>query len=433
MKKIITICAAILIAVSVLAQAPNKMSYQAVVRNNSNALVTNQVVGMRISILQGSTTGTTVYEETQSPTTNTNGLASIEIGGGTVVSGNFANINWANGPFFIKTETDPNGGINYSILGTSQLLSVPYAMYAANSGSSTPGPQGPQGLQGPAGNDGAPGPQGPAGAVGPQGIAGNDGATGPQGPAGPQGNGFSNGTSPNQITYWNGSTWVVLATGNNGQTLTLCNGALTWTDGGQCPCGNANVVDVISPVTGKIWMDRNLGASQVATSSADENSFGYLFQWGRGADGHQCRFSHIVNSPSSSDNPGHGGFIAYTYNNSSYDWRVPSNDNLWQGSSGINNPCPTGYHVPSDAELGSEIINWSSYNTALAFASFLKLPAAGGRTWGDGAIYENGTMGYYWTSTVLSNPRFLWINNSGANWYTAGGRGSGFSVRCIKD
>ncbi len=106
------------------------MSYQAVIRNSSNGLVTNSAVGMRISILQTTPSGTAVYIETQTPITNANGLASIEIGGGTVVSGNFSSINWANGPYFVKTETDPTGGTSYSIMGTSQLLSVPYALYA---------------------------------------------------------------------------------------------------------------------------------------------------------------------------------------------------------------------------------------------------------------------------------------------------------------
>jgi len=137
MKKIFTIVAVTLLTASVFAQTPNKMSYQAVIRDNSNALVTNQIVGMQISILQGSANGTAVYAETQTPTTNTNGLVSLEIGGGTVVSGNFATINWANGPYFIKTETDPAGGTNYTITGTSQLLSVPFAMYAKRSGNPT--------------------------------------------------------------------------------------------------------------------------------------------------------------------------------------------------------------------------------------------------------------------------------------------------------
>ena len=130
MKKLITFCAAVLMTASVFAQTPQKMSYQAVIRNNSNALVSNQAVGMQISILQGSASGTVVYVETQTPTTNANGLVSLEIGSGTVVSGDFATIDWANGPYFIKTETDPAGGVSYTITGTSQLLSVPYALHA---------------------------------------------------------------------------------------------------------------------------------------------------------------------------------------------------------------------------------------------------------------------------------------------------------------
>jgi hypothetical protein len=130
MKRIITICAAILMIASVYAQSPEKMSYQAVIRNSSNALVTNTNVGMQISILQGSASGTAVYTETQTPTTNGNGLVSLEIGTGTVLSGNFSTINWANGLYFIKIETDPTGGTSYTITGTSQLLSVPYALHA---------------------------------------------------------------------------------------------------------------------------------------------------------------------------------------------------------------------------------------------------------------------------------------------------------------
>ena len=130
MKKFLTFSTAVLLMASVFAQAPEKMSYQAVIRNSSEALVTNTTVGMQISILQGSASGTVVYVETQTPTTNANGLVSLEIGSGTVVSGDFATIDWANGPYFIKTETDPAGGVSYTITGTSQLLSVPYALHA---------------------------------------------------------------------------------------------------------------------------------------------------------------------------------------------------------------------------------------------------------------------------------------------------------------
>ncbi len=130
MKKIFTLFVIIAMTISVAAQSPQKMSYQAVVRNNSGVLLANQAVGMRISILHGSATGTPVYVETQTTTTNANGLATIEIGGGTIVTGAFAGIDWSNGTYFIKTETDPTGGTSYTITGTSQILSVPYALYA---------------------------------------------------------------------------------------------------------------------------------------------------------------------------------------------------------------------------------------------------------------------------------------------------------------
>ena len=130
MKKIYTIVATVLLSISVFAQAPEKMSYQAVVRDGSNNLVVSTVVGMQISILQGSSTGTAVYVETQTPTTNANGLASLEIGSGTLVSGSFSTIDWSTGNYYIKTEVDPTGGTTYTITGASQLLSVPYAMYA---------------------------------------------------------------------------------------------------------------------------------------------------------------------------------------------------------------------------------------------------------------------------------------------------------------
>ena len=130
--KIYSIVAGLLLTLSVFAQAPQKMSFQAVIRNNSNALVTSTLVGMKISVLQGSPTGTVAYSETQSPTTNANGLVSLQIGSGIVVSGTFTAINWATGPYFIKTETDPTGGSAYSIMGTSELTSVPYALFSAN-------------------------------------------------------------------------------------------------------------------------------------------------------------------------------------------------------------------------------------------------------------------------------------------------------------
>jgi hypothetical protein len=136
MKKIYTILALVILSLGAFAQVPQKMSYQAVVRNASDALVVSTTVGMQISILQGSSTGMAVYVETQTPTTNANGLVSIEIGNGSVVSGTFSAIDWSTGNYYIKSETDLGGGATYTISGTSQLLSVPYAMYAGSAGGS---------------------------------------------------------------------------------------------------------------------------------------------------------------------------------------------------------------------------------------------------------------------------------------------------------
>lgn len=134
MKKLLSVITTVVFTATLLAQAPQKMSYQAVIRDGANALVANQNVGMQISILQGSVSGAAVYIETQTAATNDNGLVSLEIGSGNVVSGDFSTIDWSTGSYYIKTETDLTGGSNYTISGTAQLLSVPYAMYAEESG-----------------------------------------------------------------------------------------------------------------------------------------------------------------------------------------------------------------------------------------------------------------------------------------------------------
>jgi len=139
MKKIYSFFLLVLLTATVLAQAPGKMSYQAVIRDADNNLVTGQTIGMQISILEGSPSGSAVFVENHQPTTNKNGLVTLDIGNGTVISGDFSDIDWSNGPYFLKTETDPQGGNDYSITATSQLLSVPYALYADSSGNAFSG------------------------------------------------------------------------------------------------------------------------------------------------------------------------------------------------------------------------------------------------------------------------------------------------------
>jgi len=142
-KRILAVVVAIVITVIIAqAQAPQLMSFQSVVRDSTGKLVTNKSVGLRLSILQGSISGTAVYVETQTTTANANGLVTTQVGGGTVVSGTFSAIDWSAGPYYIKSEIDPTGGTSYLVAGTTQLLSVAYALYANSAGSTSTGSSG---------------------------------------------------------------------------------------------------------------------------------------------------------------------------------------------------------------------------------------------------------------------------------------------------
>src|SRR6056297_249321 len=184
--------------------------------------------------------------------------------------------------------------------------------------------------------------------------------------------------------------------------------------------------------SGECWMDRNLGASQVATSYDDSNSYGDLVQWGRPDDGHQERTSATTSVLADSDHPGHSNFITNT--SSPYDWRDPQNDNMWNtDGSGSNNreTCPEGWRVPSESEWSSVSSNWS--NRSDAFNSALKLPSAGSRDYFDGSIDNAGSYGYYWFSSVDdTDVRFLYFNSSDVLFFP-GLRALGLSVRCLRD
>jgi uncharacterized protein (TIGR02145 family) len=372
------------------AQAPNKMSYQAVIRNSSNTLVSNQPVGMRISILQGSASGTAVYIETQTPTTNDNGLASLEIGGGTVVSGNIATINWANGPYFIKTETDATGGSNYSITGTSQLLSVPYAFFSGN------------------------------------GIVGVS-------------------STGDTLYLGNGTHLIVpgISAANNssgGQTgitqhtcgadsvhnSTLNYGSMTDQDG--------NVYKTIVVGTQE-WMAENLRARTYRNGVAIPLVTD-LTQWA-------ANYNNGTALP-----------MMCWYLNDSATYACPYGRLYnWYAVTSSNNVCPAGWHVPSDAEwttlttfLGGQNVAggkmkstgtqyWQSPNAAADNSSgFSVLP--GGVRDNNGTFGLIGSLGYWWSSTE-NGTLYAW-NRSLSYSNGLAGRGDdvktiGFSVRCLRD
>jgi uncharacterized protein (TIGR02145 family) len=200
----------------------------------------------------------------------------------------------------------------------------------------------------------------------------------------------------------------------------------------HCIANGAVIVDVINFHTGKIWMDRNLGASQVALTSIDINSYGDLYQWGRFSDGHQCRTPTITTPAlSSTDQPGNNHFIITS--SVPHDWRSPQNDNLWQGVNGINNPCPTGYRLPTAAEFSAEMFYWVPTNTSGAFLSPLKLPATGFRSASNGMIFYEATDGFYWTSTVSGTMAAMGAFDMSFAYSPNDYRANGAAVRCIKD
>lgn len=382
------------------AQAPQRFSFQAVIRNASNAVLGNQQVGMRISLLQGSATGSAVYVETHIVITSQNGQVNLDIGGGTVVSGSMTGINWSSGTYFIKTETDPAGGTNYSLVGTSRLLSVPYAMYAASSGNS-----------------------------------------------------MNNGTANNQMLYWNGSTWVTLNPGTNGQVLTICNGVLTWTTGGQCPSSPAPSADgcpsqnyfntsvsygsmtdqqgnTYKTVTigGKIWMAENLRVSKYRNGDEIPNVSNFT-SWAGLSTGAFCWYE----DDSLNNNCNYGKM----YNG----YALADSRQL----------CPSGWHIPTNTEWNQMIdslggnsvaglklkssIGWSGGGNGNNLSGFSALPT--GYRQPDGAFQKITMQGYWWTRTVdMATNGFIGrhmysfaddVNISGLF------KGHGISIRCVKD
>ena len=394
------------------AQAPQGLNYQATVRNSAGALIINQNVYLKFNIMLNSQNNIPVYSEIHYVPTDDLGQINSVIGQGTASIGTFTGINWANGNYYLGIEL--NTGSGYIAMGTTQLLSVPYALYANNAlQTSTPN----------------------LASV----LAVNNGANNLQ---------IKNLANPTDTQDAVTSGYMTTQFYTQGQVNNIMGGLQSQINNlqntnptyplGTIHCNLSNpisVVPVLNAVTGKIWMDRNLGASQVATSSTDANAYGDLYQWGRRADGHQCRNSSTTTSLSSTDQPSHGNFIIGSTTVSS-DWRNPPNDNLWQGDNGINNPCPSGYRIPTEAELNAERMSWTSNNILGAFASPLKFSLGGSRINSSGLISAVNTSGYYWSSSRVLNTtaaRFLSITSGGAGFGGSWQRSTGCAIRCIKN
>ncbi len=208
--------AAMLFAAALSAQAPQAINYQGIARDLAGTAITNQAIGVRLSVRSGSITGTVVYQETFAVSTNQFGLYALQVGRGTVVSGTFSSIAWGTAAHFLEVEMDITGGTNYIAAGTSELISVPYALYAETAGNVTPGPTGPTGANGTNGVTGATGAAGANGATGATGANGTNGTNGATGATGA--NGATGATGANGTNGTNGATGATGAAGANGAT-----------------------------------------------------------------------------------------------------------------------------------------------------------------------------------------------------------------------
>ncbi len=271
MLRLVSVIVAVTGISSAYAQAPQGINYQAIVRTAAGSPVSNQDVSLRLTIRDGSSTGNIIYQETDTVPANQFGLITVVVGGGSIVQGNFAGISWAGGNKFMQVEADVTGGTNYVDMGTTQLLSVPYALYAETSGNSLPGPTGAAGATGATGNNGAPGATGPTGAQGTMGVTG---PTGPQGAQGIQGvAGATGATGPQGIQGVQGATGATGATGPQGlQGLQGIQGlmGMPGTPGLQGPTGPTGPADTTMIRTGSdMYMNTGGGYLGINNSTPD--------------------------------------------------------------------------------------------------------------------------------------------------------------------
>ncbi len=388
MKKFLLFFAAMTVIGTAIAQVPQKLSYEAIVRDSAFVALDSVQVGIQLSLVSDTSSGTAVYSEIHTPTTSSSGLVQLQIGTG-MTTDIFSAINWADGPYYLMTKIDPAGGSDFSIQGATKLLAVPYAHVSVSA------------------------------------------------------------TKADTAGRASGLNFRV---SSEGDSLVLGNGDFLILPGlseanpffppgfVHCDPDNPTVIDTVISTTGNVWMDRNLGASRVAESSTDSLAYGSLFQWGRFADGHQCRNSDTTSALASTSAPTtdqawSGKFIVNPTSPS--DWLSTQNDNLWQGVDGVNNPCPSGFRLPTEAEWEEEIDSWgeSDKNATGAYNSPLKLPVSGGRSRSSGDPFNAGLFGGNWSSSVSGSSarsRYLFFVSGDAGLFS-NFRAVGGAVRCLKE
>ncbi len=457
MKRHFTLFLVLFLTIKCFAQAPNKFSYQTVVRNSGGQLLANQQIAIKISILQGSETGIVVYAERHTPITNNNGLASIQIGGGSVLNGSMASINWAQGPYFISTETDPNGGSNYSIASTQQLLSVPFALYAETSINSESGPQGPQG---------------------PQGTQGSNGTTGNNGLSAYE-IWLNNGNSGSENDFLNS---LVGSTGSSsldqqsvsfsviGDTLFLTNGGFAIIPG----IGNANSGNILDSISyhscdaeyvhnfnvnygsvtdqdgnicktiilgGMEWMAENLNVSHYRNGDLIPNVVGSQ-EWGGQTQGAWCAYNNIEQNLCPYGKLYNWFAVNDQRNLCPLDWHVAT-ELEWQQLeielglliSELNVNEQRGGSVNAGGKLKSTTINyWNGPNIgSVNEYGFSALP--GGFRDPSGIFSNLNYYGFWWNAT--SNGSSAYVREISFNSYRIGREAytklCGLSVRCVKN